>query len=185
PRGRGTRTTRRGGGQRDLFIVSPCKATYQGDYTSSHPTVSQRIECARRSRLLHLGFDTHQLNKLPVKPATTNTLLIVVLGFVGGYSLGQINLESVVRHTRDAYINRHLSMSGAERQQVTYYLYSNSPEVALAAVNAIPGVLSTANAGPAKLYDVVIDYSQRRKSVTAIKAIPEVSAVFTVPLMCH
>lgn len=119
------------------------------------------------------------------KPTLTHSALIISLGFAGGYGIGQIDIETLVRHTTDAYINRYVSMSGSRQQQVIYYVYSRAADTIIADVSNLSGVITIEKVKPRNLYDVVIDYPRRREVVKALKALPQVSAVFTVPLMCH
>lgn len=115
----------------------------------------------------------------------TMIVLITILGLVTGFGAGKIDIDTVTQYAKESYINRYLAMSGTERQHITYYVYSRQAHQLRVAVTSIPGVVSVNEVRPDHLFDVVINYPQRRDVVKALKKIPEVSAVFTVPLMCH
>ncbi len=111
--------------------------------------------------------------------------LILTLGFGAGFALGKIDINTVVQHSKDAYLNRYLVMSESRRQHITYYVYSKNAESMRITAESAPGVVTVNETGPDHLYEVVIEYTKRKEVVNALKAIPDVSAVFTVPLMCH
>lgn len=85
----------------------------------------------------------------------------------------------------ESYTNRYLTMSGSQRTQITYYVYSKQKDTIESEVMSTKGVLSIKQDGPENLYDVVIAYPQRREVVKALKELPGVLTVFTVPLLCH
>jgi len=118
------------------------------------------------------------------RTTTISAALIIIVGFTSGFALGRIDPHTIIRITQESYTNRYLSMSGAARQKITYYVYSK-PAAVPGLVADVPGVISIEKAPPKNLYDVVIDYPSRREVVRSLRSIPEVSAVFTVPLICH
>ena len=109
----------------------------------------------------------------------------MALGFGAGFGLGKINVDALVRYTTDAYVNQYQLMSNARREHITYYVYSRQADSTIEAAKLIPGVVTIEKAGPEHLFDVVIEYAQRREVVNTLRALPQVSTVFTVPLMCH
>jgi hypothetical protein len=125
----------------------------------------------------------HSITHLSVELRTA--ALIVFGGLIAGFGLGKVDINRIVHYTEQAYVNRYLSMSGENRQHITYYVYAEDAALVLPAITEVPGVADVKAAGPERLFDVIIDYTKRREVIRELRAMPAVSAVFTVPLMCH
>ena len=103
---------------------------------------------------------------------------------LAGWLIGNLDFGRIAQHTADAYLNRFNTMSGATVSEVTYYIVSNQ-ETPLQDVMQISGVKKIKASRINTVFDVVINYEQRREAVSQLRDLPEISAVFTVPFMCH
>ena len=113
------------------------------------------------------------------------SLFIIPLGFGVGFTIGKLDYNAIVQATKDAYLNRYLVMSDATRQHITYYVWANNSQQLSESATATPGVVSFDNSGNENLFSVKIEFSSRKRVVETLKLLPEVTTVFTVPLMCH
>ncbi len=104
---------------------------------------------------------------------------------VAGWLIGNLNFQSIAQHTADAYLNRFNTMSGATTTEVTYYVISEHGTWLQHNARHIPGIKEINASRLETVFDVVIDYGQRHTAVSQLRALPEISAVFTVPFMCH
>jgi hypothetical protein len=104
---------------------------------------------------------------------------------LAGWCIGKLDINRILQYTTDSYINRYNTMSGAKITEVTYYLVSDSIDSVKPQALEIPGVLGIDKSGIDSLYDIRVAYEARRNSVSALRSLADVSAVFTVPLLCH
>ena len=112
-------------------------------------------------------------------------LLLFTACLVTGWCIGKLDINRVLQYTTDSYINRYNTMSGTSLTEVTYYLVSNSIDSVKPQALVIPGVLGIDDSGITSLYDIRVAYETRRNSVSALRNLTGVSAIFTVPLLCH
>ena len=102
-----------------------------------------------------------------------------------GWCIGKLDVDRIIQHTTDAYINRYNTLSGVAVTEVTYFLVSDHIDSVKAAALNIPGVIGIEASRINALFDVRVTYEERRNAVSALRDIAKVSAVFTVPFMCH
>ncbi len=85
----------------------------------------------------------------------------------------------------DSYVSRYHAVSGSNTEEAVYYVISENQSMLQEFANTNPDIHRIENGGLPTLFNVHISYPQRRDVVRKLRGLDTVSAVFTVPFMCH
>lgn len=134
---------------------------------------------------------------MPEKPASIDTpasadrwsnttiLLLVPVLFLTGVLLGKLDWQAVKRNFDEAYMNHYLTRSGANIERYIYYVQSDN-EVALRELQLLrPGILEVESTRYSRLFNVHLTAAARQPLISKLRELDGVSAVFTIPFMCH
>lgn len=110
---------------------------------------------------------------------------LISLCFAGGWFIGTVNISSVKKAVVDSYVNRYHAASGTNVDEVIYYIISSDQTALDEIASADENIRRIENSGYPRLFHVYLSYAQRRETLSALRAHHSVSAVFTVPFICH
>ena len=111
--------------------------------------------------------------------------LLLPLCFAGGWVVGSTDFSSLKKTIADSYINRYNAMTGNNVDEVIYYVISDSRVTLDQLVIDHPAINKVSSAGYPRMYNVHLDYTDRKDTLKTLRQLSEVTAVFTVPFICH
>lgn len=116
-------------------------------------------------------------------------MLVVVSGlFGGGWLLGRYGdglWNGLVKHSIDAYVNKYNAASGANTDSLIYYVVSSEPAELTALADRYEDIIDVQKTPYRTLFDVQLKRQNRHERLREIRSLQGVSAVFTIPFMCH
>ncbi len=119
------------------------------------------------------------------RSTTVNLVLLVPLFFAAGVALGKLDWQSVSRSFSEAYMNHYLTRSGANVERYIYYVQTDNESALRELGLQHTGILEVESTRYSRLFNVHLTDAARRSSITRLRALDGVSAVFTIPFMCH
>lgn len=115
----------------------------------------------------------------------TLATLFIPLCFGSGWMLGRMDMTGLKKAVVDSYFNRYYAVSGTNTEEAIYYVISNNQAMLQEFANTTPDIHRIEYSGYPTLFNVHISYPKRRETVVKLRSLETVSAVFTVPFMCH
>ena len=103
----------------------------------------------------------------------------------GGAELDDDFVSSVSSLVADTYINKFNAMSGANISEYLYYVVSDDAAPLHQIANAGSGINRIDETDLPRVFHAYIAAGARREMLGSLRELPAVSAVFTVPFMCH
>jgi hypothetical protein len=127
-------------------------------------------------------------SSITLKPSGVGRWLLAVPFCVAlGWMLAEVDRDTVASAKQllaETYLNKFNAMSGADVDEYVYYVLGDAePLRTLVATTAALNRLEPTEFPT--LFNVYIAASERREMLSVLRELPSVSAVFTVPFMCH
>ncbi len=116
---------------------------------------------------------------------TFTAIILVSLCFAGGWLIGTANLTTVKKAVVDSYINRYNAASGANADEVIYFVISDDQATLDNLASTSESIRQIEKSDYPRMFNVYLSNTNKQQSVTALRALDSVSAVFTVPFFCH
>jgi len=120
---------------------------------------------------------------VPLVGVSAVALLLLCGWLIGHY--GTAVWSVVQRHSVDAYLNKYNAASGADRDSFIYYVVADNAASLKQLAVARQAILDVSDTSYASLFDVELQARERHKLLKEIRGLDGVSAVFTIPFMCH
>ena len=112
-------------------------------------------------------------------------ILLLPLCFTGGWVLGSTDFSKIKKAVADSYINRYNAMTGNNIDEVIYYVVSQNRSMLDQVVQDHSGINKVTSTGYSRMYNVHLDYADKREALQILRQLDGVNAVFTVPFICH
>lgn len=110
---------------------------------------------------------------------------LIPLCFAGGWLIGSVEFSDIKKAVVDSYVNRYNAASGTNVDEVIYYVVSESQKALDDIATADESIRHIEHSGYPRLFNVYLNYADRRETLKTLRAHESVSAVFTVPFICH
>ena len=122
-----------------------------------------------------------------IKKFATPIILTSALFATGWWTgqYGQTAWNTVKKATIDSYMNRYLAMSESGVSSIVYYVSTRDASSLLAMADSSTEILAVDETKIDNLFDVRINYSTRVSTVKSLRAMDNIDAVITLPLICH
>ncbi len=127
----------------------------------------------------------------PAKTSLSNLLfpaLLAVALFTTGLLIGRhadAVWTTVRQATIESYQNRYRVMSESGLDSIIYYVSTKDSSALFSMAEGSGTILDVADTPIKDLYDVRINYATRVETVKSLRALSNIDAVITVPLICH
>lgn len=124
-------------------------------------------------------------------PGSTSVLRWMLVPFTCfgiGWGAAEVDAKtwlSVRTLLAETYLNKFNAMSGADVDEYIYYVISDDPETLRQVVRQETGVNRIEGTDLPSVFNAHIGSESRRRALSHLRSLPSVSAVFTVPFMCH
>lgn len=110
---------------------------------------------------------------------------LIPLCFAGGWLIGKADLTGIKKAITDSYLNRYNAATGTGADEVIYFVVSEDQTELNTIANSNDSIRLVESSGYPRLFNVYINYADRLQTLKALRSLATVSAVFTVPLICH
>lgn len=114
--------------------------------------------------------------------------LAILACFAVGWLIGGVDTrvwQSTKALLAETYLNKFNAMSGANVDEYLYYVVSDDGALLQDLVVEDSGIKRLELTDFPALFHIYIDAASKREMLFRLRALPSVSAVFTVPFMCH
>jgi len=119
---------------------------------------------------------------------TRRGLLLLVACFLLGWGAGAVDgkmLLAAKTLLAETYINKFNAMSGANIDEYLYYVVSDDVSVLHQIAGQASGVNRIEATSLPTVFNTYIAAAARHEMLVHLRSLPSVTAVFTVPFMCH
>jgi len=115
-------------------------------------------------------------------------LLILVACFLSGWGAAEVDgqmLRSAKALFAETYLNKFNAMSGADIDEYVYHVISDDPLALQQIADQTGGIRRVEATALPTVFNAYIAATARREMLSRLRAMTSVTAVFTVPFMCH
>lgn len=108
--------------------------------------------------------------------------------FMLGWSIAELDdswIESTQALLAETYLNKFNTMSGANVDEYLYYVISDDHQSLREFSQQHAGVNRVEQTNYPSVYNVYLNAAARHELLNGLRKLSPVSAVFTVPFMCH
>ena len=120
--------------------------------------------------------------------STCRWLLMVGACLFVGWGVGEVDARmygSVKTLLAETYLNKYTAMSGANIDEYIYYVITDDEQALQRVASEGVGVNRIEASEIPTVFNVHIAAGERQKMLRRLRGMPSVTAVFTVPFMCH
>jgi len=114
--------------------------------------------------------------------------LLITACFLLGWGAGAVDakmIQSAKSLLAETYINKFTAMSGANIDEYIYYVISDDVAPLQQVVGEASGVNRVEVSDIPTVFHAYIAAASRKEMLSRLRGLPSVTAVFTVPFMCH
>ena len=115
-------------------------------------------------------------------------LLMVGSCLFVGWGVGEVDTRmygSVKTLLAETYLNKYTAMSGANIDEYIYYVITDDEQALQLVAHEGSGVNRIEASDIPTVFNAHIAAGERQKMLRRLRGMPSVTAVFTVPFMCH
>jgi hypothetical protein len=128
------------------------------------------------------------MNEVVAKISVGRTGIAIVVCFALGWLAGGVDAK-VWHSTRallaDTYVKKFNAMSGANVEEYLYYVISDDAASLQQFTTDVSGIRRIDATDFPTVFHAYIEAASKREMLSHLREAPFVSAVFTVPFMCH
>jgi len=120
--------------------------------------------------------------------AARRWLVVIATCFLLGWVAGEVDgkmLQSAKALLAETYLNKFNAMSGANVEEYVYYVISEDAPALRQFAGQAGGINRVEATALPTVFNTYIAAAAKHQMLSRLRAMPSVSAVFTVPFMCH